>query len=470
MVFSSVVFIFIFLPTTLILYKLASFTKNIRLQNVVLLICSLVFYAWGGLQYFFLLLVLLVINYLCGLWIAGSIHKRLPLIVSLMINIGTLFVFKYFNFFISNLEQLQSQFSGQEVSFGLPQLPLPIGISFFTFQIISYLIDLYRGQIPVQKNILNLMLYVVMFPQLIAGPIVRYTEIETAIHHRETSAFLEKRGLQRFILGLSKKVLLADSLGIFVNIAFAQSSNLNVVWAWLGAICYTLQIYIDFSGYSDMAIGLGQVFGFHFNENFNYPYTSKSIQEFWRRWHISLSSWFRDYVYIPLGGSRCAPWKIYRNLLIVFILTGIWHGAAWQFLIWGLYHGLFLILERLGLGKFLEKLPAVVRHLYTLVVVIIGFVFFRADSLPQATSFILRMFTFNLQEIANIQILSNLSGAFLFFLLLSVIISMPVFVKVKKVRFPAKEAICSLLSLLLLGISICFIVSTAFNPFIYFKF
>lgn len=470
MVFSSAIFIFAFLPATLILYKLASLTTNLKLENAVLLICSVFFYAWGGLLYFFLLIILLLVNYLCGIWIHATDRKRAVLSLSLLINIGTLFVCKYFNFFVSNLEQASSAIVGHEVSFGLPQLPLPIGISFFTFQIMSYLIDLYREKISVQKNLFKLALYITMFPQLIAGPIVRYSDIAAEIDCRQISWENEKAGLQRFILGLSKKVLLADTLGLFVDTAFAQTASLNILWAWLGALCYTLQIYTDFSGYSDMAIGLGQVFGFHFNENFNYPYTATSIRDFWRRWHISLSTWFRDYVYIPLGGSRCDRWKTYRNLLLVFLLTGFWHGAAWQFIVWGLFHGTFLVIERVGFGKVLEKLPRFVQHFYTVVIVIIGFVFFRADTMTQAISYLSCMFSFQMQNFVSSQIMAQLSGAFIFFTMLSIVISMPVFQRLRKVNFPAQNPACFVLYFVLLLIDISFVTSTAFNPFIYFKF
>ena len=266
--------------------------------------------------------------------------------------------------------------TGENISWNLREVALPIGISFFTFQVMSYSIDVYRGEVAVQKSPAKLLLYVMMFPQLIAGPIVRYKEINDEIECRKIKIDQIEQGIKRFIVGFSKKVFLANTMGSLADVAFASIDNLNTLYAWTGAICYSLQIYYDFSAYSDMAIGLGWVFGFHFNENFNYPYISKSIKEFWRRWHISLSSWFRDYVYIPLGGNRKGTGRTYFNLMVVFLLTGIWHGAAWQFLIWGIYHGLFLVLERVGGSIILEKLPGWCRHIYVGLVVIVGWVFF----------------------------------------------------------------------------------------------
>ena len=337
MVFSSAIFLWLFLPITLLVYYLAPR----RLKNFFLLLASLTFYSWGEPKYIFLMMLSIVVNYFLGL-IIDKLNNQLKcciFVVAILFNIGILMVFKYGAFVIENANLV----FGSELR--IPQIALPIGISFYTFQVLSYIIDLYRGEIKVQKNILNLALYITLFPQLIAGPIVRYIDIEKEIEDRAISICGIKEGIYRFIIGLSKKVLIADRVAVISDEAFALVSP-PCTLAWIGIIAYAIQIYYDFSGYSDMAIGLGKMLGFNFNENFNYPYFSKSIKEFWRRWHISLSTWFRDYVYIPLGGSRCGSIRASFNLIIVFFLTGFWHGASWNFIIWGLYYAFFLILER----------------------------------------------------------------------------------------------------------------------------
>ena len=473
MVFSTVSFVFGFLPVVLILYKLAGRfaprAKRVRWQNALLLAASLVFYAWGGVRYLALLVVLIAINWLCGLRMAAGRRPGMALAIGLVADLGVLAVCKYFNFVVQNLEVLAKSLGApQDFTFGLPVIPLPIGISFFTFQIMSYLIDLYRGKVQVQKSPAKLALYVMMFPQLIAGPIVRYADIEREIDERATTPEEEDRGLRRFVMGFAKKVLLANTLAAFADLTFARASQLHPLWAWLGAVCYALHIYMDFSAYSDMAIGLGWIFGFHFNENFNYPYIACSVKEFWRRWHISLSGWFRDYVYIPLGGSRCGAAKTYRNLLIVFFLTGLWHGAAWQFVFWGLFHGFFLVMERLGLGKLLEKLPRALQHAYTLLVVLVGWVFFRADNMAAGVQYLKSMLGLTDGALWDLSILPDLTGELAVFGLAAVVISMPVFPAVRK-RCKS-ETLANLLCLALFFVSLCFMTGAGYNPFIYFRF
>ena len=362
MLFSSIVFLFTFLPAVMILYYLLP----VRFRNVILLLASLVFYAWGEPVYLFLMLLSILFNYFSGLDIARNLQDKRAakrsLVFNLIINLAVLGFFKYEGFVLDTLNGILP------VHISYHALPLPIGISFYTFQILSYIIDVYRGNVKVQTNLPNFALYVTMFPQLIAGPIVQYADVDEQLASREISRTKFGEGSMYFIRGLAKKVLLANTSGmIFTEVSGLAKDNIAVMTAWLGAFAYMFQIYFDFSGYSDMAIGLGKMFGFEFNMNFNYPYVSKSITEFWRRWHISLSSWFRDYVYIPLGGNRVSKIKHIRNLLIVWFLTGLWHGAAWNFVAWGLYYGVILIIEKYLLSPVLDRLPDVVRHIYSIV-------------------------------------------------------------------------------------------------------
>ncbi len=472
MVFSSASFIFVFLPLTLIFYLAAERSGNIRAKNAVLLVCSFIFYAWSGVKYALLLCVSVAVNYALGRMIggdtlqpapvpaagqmsdqaqqaehsraseaiekpasdagcgeggaaaAGSIgrsfdslrgaeasHTRRKLLLTLGVlwNVGILFYYKYLGLFVPSFHVL-----------------MPIGISFFTFQIMSYLFDVYYGTVPAQRSYPRLLLYVMLFPQLIAGPIVRYHDVNVAVGCRRSDACEVHDGLRRFMMGFIKKVFLANHMGLMADAAFGMVPALSTSEAWLGILCYTLQIYLDFSAYSDMAIGLGRVFGFHFLENFNYPYISGTMQEFWRRWHISLSSWFRDYVYIPLGGSRRGPVRTYVNLIIIFLLTGFWHGAAWSFVLWGAYHGLFLILERLGLGRILKKLPALFRHIYTLLAVMCGWVFFRAESIGDAFLYLKCMFAQRIFGLYHIEIAELITNEFLTMLAISLVICVPV--------------------------------------------
>jgi alginate O-acetyltransferase complex protein AlgI len=389
LVFSSLTFLTVFLPLVLTFY----FLLPVWLKNPFLLLCSLFFYAWGEVFFVFAMLASIAFNYGMGLWIAragGALSSRLAVSLAVLGNLFFLGFYKYANFIVANLNDLSIDMGGTPIH--LAEVHLPIGISFFTFQAMSYVIDVRRGEAPVQKNPLNLALYISLFPQLIAGPIVRYHDIARQLVDRRLDIDEIAEGIRRFIIGLAKKVLIANTLSGPADKIFGLGADqLTPAIAWLGVVCYTFQIYFDFSGYSDMAIGLGRMFGFRFLENFEYPYISQSIREFWRRWHISLSSWFRDYLYIPLGGNRGSKARTGLNLLLVFFLCGLWHGASWTFVIWGLYHGVFLVLERTRFGASLATAPRPVRHLYTLLVVIVGWVFFRSETFAQGTAYLAAM-------------------------------------------------------------------------------
>jgi alginate O-acetyltransferase complex protein AlgI len=386
MVFSSAIFLFLFLPVTLGLY----FLLPRRLRNVWLLGTSLVFYGWGEPKFMIVMLASIVLNFLLALWIdrlRGQAGARPALGMAVVLNIGVLVFFKYANFIVDNLNSLLSSVSLSPVI--IPEIGLPIGISFFTFHALSYVIDVYRRQAPAQRNPFDMGLYIALFPQLIAGPIIRYHDIAYQLGQRVVTRAGFAYGVERFIVGLGKKVLIANTLAGPADLIFSiPHDQLTTGVAWFGVLCYSLQIYFDFSGYSDMAIGLGRMFGFRFLENFNYPYVSGSVTEFWHRWHISLSTWFRDYLYIPLGGSRMAPWRVYLNLVTVFFLCGLWHGASWTFVIWGLFHGTFLVLERMGLSALITRWWGPLRHVYVLLVVMVSWVFFRSVTLGEAWGFL----------------------------------------------------------------------------------
>ena len=393
MLFNSITFLWVFLPVLLVLYFTVgrAFPKT---KNYILLVFSLIFYAWGEPKYVLLMIASIVMNYLFGRLIDNarkkkkSKQKTLWLVLDIIFNLGLLGHFKYFNFLVANVNNI---FGANTLTIG--EIALPIGISFYTFQVMSYVIDLYRGEIKVQKSLTKLALYVSFFPQLIAGPIVKYHDIDRALSSRKETTEKFAYGIKRFVLGLSKKVLIADVMASVVDAVFVaeKATSLTQSVAWLGAICYAIQIFFDFSGYSDMAIGLGSMFGFKFMENFNLPYISGSITEFWRRWHISLSTWFKEYIYIPLGGNRKGKVRTYINLWVVFLVTGIWHGAAWVFVVWGIFHGFFIFIERLGLKKLLDRMH-VLNHVYTLLIVLIGWVLFRSSSLSYAKHYIKVMF------------------------------------------------------------------------------
>lgn len=368
-----------------IVFILHSVSPNLKIKNSLLLLASLLFYAYGEPSYILLMLISVLFNYIFALLIA-KYQKKVFLVLAVIINLGLLGVFKYTGFLLTSIN------SALNIALPVPNIPLPIGISFFTFQALSYVIDVYRKDVPAQKNYAKLLLYISFFPQLIAGPIVRYKDIAREIDERHTDMKSTAFGLRRFIVGLGKKVLISNSMAVVADFTFElNSEDLNVLSAWVGALAYLMQIYFDFSGYSDMAIGLGRMFGFHFKENFNHPYIASTVQDFWRRWHISLSSFFRDYVYIPLGGNRKSKVRTVLNKIIVFFLTGLWHGANWTFIVWGLFHGFFLLLEEF-IPK-IKKLPKFILHIYTIVTVTVGFVIFRADTLCYAISFIIKMFS-----------------------------------------------------------------------------
>lgn len=480
MVFSSMTFLWVFLPILLAVYFLA----QDKLRNYVLLVASLIFYAWGEPKYIVLMLASIVVNYIFGLLIAKfsleknvrgghSWQQKVLLFVDIAINLGLLAHFKYFNFFIDSVNNIFG-----EGTMAVRNIALPIGISFYTFQIMSYIIDLYRGEIKVQKNIAKLALYISLFPQLIAGPIVKYHDVDQELSKRTVTVEKFSYGVRRFVYGLGKKVIIANIMAQVADMIFgADITTINASVAWLGAIAYMIQIFFDFSGYSDMAIGLGAMFGFTFMENFNLPYISGSITEFWRRWHISLSTWFKEYLYIPLGGNRKGKTRTYINLWIVFLATGIWHGAAWNFVFWGLYHGFFIFIERLGLKKWLDKRKTI-NHVYTLFVVLIGWVFFRADGLANGLKYIKAMFAPGKQLVANIVAILN-SRTFVVMLIGILLcgIAQVAIVRLKKnkkfdniwskrvVRFGEPVLLVSIMV-----VSIAMLVSSTYNPFIYFRF
>lgn len=394
MLFSSPVFLTIFLPVTLFFY----FSLNLR--NVILLLMSLAFYAWGGPTLVLLLAFVIVANYFFGLAIdraAGTPAAKIRLIAGVVLNLGLLILFKYLGFMLTALNEVAESIGVPVLP--VPEIPLPLGLSFFTFQAISYLVDIYRGETRAEPSLINLAVFKSFFPQLIAGPIVRYGEISGELARRPVNTDDLGAGVERFVIGLAKKVLIADTLAIPADMVWGfEPGLLDMPIAWVGIVCFCLQIYFDFSGYTDMAIGLGRMFGFHFPENFNHPYAALSLREFWHRWHMTLSRWFRDYLYIPLGGNRGGAVRTGINLFVVFGLCGLWHGANWTFLIWGLWHGAFLILERTAFGRLIERLPTIVRRLYLLLTVLVGWVFFRAPSLDYALSYLEAMFGGRLGE------------------------------------------------------------------------
>ena len=462
MSFSSCIFIFLFLPALFALY-FAIPERFREARNNILLLFSLMFYAWGEPVFVFVMLLSIAVNYVCGR--VAVKRPRLGVTLASVIGLGLLVYYKYTGLLLSSANSVFG------LSLSVPEIVLPIGISFFTFQGLSYVIDVARGDAPVQKNPLHVALYVSLFPQLIAGPIVRYQTVAAEIVQRHESLDEAAEGVRRFMIGLGKKMLLANTMGQIADRAFGLSAG-ELTWdiAWLGALAYTFQIYFDFSGYSDMAIGLGRVLGFHFLENFNYPYISRSITEFWRRWHISLSTWFRDYVYIPLGGNRCSKGRWMFNLLAVWVLTGIWHGAAWNFMLWGLYFGVLLLLEKLVLGRLLEHLPQVVRWVYAFVLVVLGWVLFRAESLGQVVWYVQAMFT-------PVQGLNRLT---LYCLheysveLLAACIGCIPFATWLRQKEQQKGGILTLganvWALAVFGLSVVWLISSSFNPFIYFRF
>lgn len=473
MVFSSSLFLLYFLPFLLIGYYLS---PN-KLKNYVLLIASLFFYAWGAPKFVFAIIGSIVFDFILAKQIHASegIKRKVFLFISVCANLGLLLYFKYSNFFIDNVNEILTGFEIREMHW--VEVALPIGISFFTFHELSYIIDVYRRVKPPLNNIADYALYILLFPQLIAGPIIRFNEISDQIQERGKQITVDNCliGLFRFVIGLSKKVLIANVLGIEADRIFSLPENeLTTSLAWVGSLAYTFQIYFDFSGYSDMAIGIARMLGFVFPENFNNPYISQSITEFWRRWHITLSRWMRDYLYIPLGGNRVSPSRLYFNLWIVFLLSGFWHGAQWTFIIWGAYHGFFLVIERLFLLKLTTRIGKVPRIIFTFLIVVISWVFFRADSYTHAILFIKKMFAFEFQKIDK-----HLFSDFWTMLIIATFISFITLFKfgekMEKILYGPKinlasSSLLTTISILFLIICVSSITSSGFNPFIYFRF
>lgn len=489
MIFSSLEFVCVFLPVVLVLY---SMIPSLRMKNGLLIIASLLFYAYGEPVYVLLMIGSVAVNYIFARLIAAGRCKKAFLFISVIFNLGVLAVFKYTGFIVTSINDALS------VEIHVPEIALPIGISFFTFQALSYVIDVYRGDTAVQKNFFKVLLYISFFPQLIAGPIIKYHDISKALSDRKQSFEAVSFGMRRFIFGLAKKVLIANAVGEAADMLFgAELSHINFISAWLAAIAYMLQIYYDFSGYSDMAIGLGQMFGFQFAENFRYPYAAASIKDFWRRWHISLSTWFKEYLYIPLGGNRKGKVRTSLNKLIVFFMTGLWHGASWTFVVWGLYHGLFLLIEDwFRLSKANEasvstniktvgvkrKLFRILGHIYSLLVVCIGFVIFRSENMQQAFSMIGRMFgTGGFSDGSRSLMWQMLTPYFIIMLIAGILFAAPIPALARWInaRFisSGNMKMRSFLSAILYAVSMLMLVwcmlrlsGNTYNPFIYFRF
>ncbi|MCQ2530598.1 MAG: MBOAT family protein [Lachnospiraceae bacterium] len=469
MIFSSLFFICVFLPVTLILY----YVVPKKFKNLILLIMSLIFYAWGEPVYILLMMFSIVFNYLSARSIAYYIDenkkalKIIAFIFNIIINLGLLCFFKYYGFAVENINGLF------HTALQIRSIALPVGISFYTFQTLSYVIDVYKGNVPVQKNIINFGAYISMFPQLIAGPIVRYADIETQLNNRELSLDMISEGAAWFIIGMAKKVLLANNVGMLFDTIFATSPDRAVLSTWIGIIAYTFQIYFDFSGYSDMAIGLGKMLGFEFVQNFDYPYISRSATEFWRRWHISLGTWFREYVYIPLGGNRVGPLKHIRNIMIVWLLTGFWHGAAWCFILWGLYYGILLLLEKYIWGKGLAKLPKFIQHIYTIIIFIIGWLIFTSTDLSSLGGNFLSMFGLTGNSFIDASTLFYLRNNIIL-LVICGICSTPVvtklFTKIASRKGIGFQIIGVVVYAAIFILSIAYLVNATYNPFLYFRF
>ncbi len=485
MLFSSATFLMAFLPITLLLYfSVTKRLKNsIRIKNLILLISSLIFYGWGEPKYILVMIGSMIFNYILAILIGESaknnsakspnknLVSKMLLSVCILGNLGLLGFFKYTDFVIRTVNGLGG------LNLGLLNIALPIGISFYTFQTMSYVIDVYKGKVGVQKDFVIFAAYVALFPQLIAGPIVRYSDVEIQLGSRVSSEEKIDEGIRRFVIGLGKKVILANQVAVvweYILKYISQEGQVSLMTAWLGAICFTFQIYFDFSGYSDMAIGLGKIFGFDYLENFNYPYISGSITEFWRRWHISLSSWFKEYVYIPLGGNKKGLLRQILNIGIVWALTGLWHGASWNFVLWGLYYGLILIIEKSFLLKFLEK-HKVIGHIYTIILIVTGWVLFALDDLSQVINYLGLMFNVNNPLIDEIFIYYG--NTRLWLIIACIIGATPI---IKKLSFSVEENLCKkpilfsfISTLVFLGIflvSLSFLVIGSYNPFLYFRF
>ena len=465
MLFTSISFLYYFLPALIIIY----FITPKKYKNIILLIASLLFYFYGEPKYVFLMILEIIIAYIGAILIDKYKNQsKNILIITLFIHVFLLIIFKYTDFIIQTINDISN------ANIKLLNIALPIGISFYTFQIISYIIDVYNGKVKVQRNIIKLATYVSLFPQLVAGPIVRYQTVEKELDNRVHSFNNFAYGIRRFSVGLAKKVLIANALGELCSKTFLADEK-TIVFFWIFGISYMLQLYFDFSAYSDMAIGLGRIFGFHFPENFNYPYISKSITEFWRRWHISLSTWFKDYVYIPLGGNREGKYKQIRNILIVWLLTGIWHGANWTFLIWGLLFGIILIIEKIWLNKFMEILPSFIRRIYVLFIVMILFIIFNSDNMSVALTNIKGLFGMNGEAFVNDYTLHYLKS-YLPVLIIALLGSTP-FIKILIDKLRKNKYVNNIINILepilivvILVVVTSYLIDNSYNPFLYFRF
>jgi alginate O-acetyltransferase complex protein AlgI len=485
MVFSSPIFLFLFLPVVLA----GCLLPSLRLRNFWLLFFSILFYAWGEVGFVGLMLGSTVINYFLGRWVeneSDQTRRRWAVGIAIALNLALLAIFKYTNFAVHNLNVLLSLLGAKPVA--VKDVRLPIGISFFTFHAISYIMDIHRRKWASAKNPADVALYIFFFPQLIAGPILRWSAIAPQIANRQQSSDRLAQGIRRFVQGLAKKVLIANAVAQPADVIFTWSANWNdltLATAWVGAICYMLQIYFDFSGYSDMAIGLGKMFGFEFMENFNSPYIAQSIRDFWRRWHISLSSWFRDYLYIPLGGNRCSEQRNQLNLVIVFLLCGLWHGASWTFVVWGLYHGAFIVLEHGRFGRILERSAKPLRHLYALLVVLVGWIFFRAPTVFAALSYLNNMAGIKLSKDAAQTLTGAMNHQSAFALIIGLLLATPVcswletWAAGKMENWPERWSLAAravgagfqfVTVLALLILSAVWLAGGTYNPFIYFRF
>ncbi len=466
MVFSSTIFLCVYLPLVLLGYYICP-KKG---KNLFLLIVSLIFYAWGEPKYVFLMIFSILVNYVFGLLMdkhrENKKRLKLLLVISVIIDLGLLSVFKYTDFIITNINSVFG------AGFDLLNIALPIGISFYTFQAMSYTIDVYRDNVRVQRNLIDFGMYITMFPQLIAGPIVRYSDVQDQLAERNVTTADFSEGIMRFVVGLGKKVLLANQMGAVWTQIYALGGDISALMAWTGAAAYTFQIYFDFSGYSDMAIGLGRMFGFKFPENFRYPYESVSITDFWRRWHITLSTWFKEYLYIPLGGNRRGLARQALNLLIVWTLTGFWHGAGWNFVMWGLYYFAILFIEKLFLLKALDKLPRLFRHAYALLLIVIGWVIFASDDVSVMLPYLSSMFGAN-GALGGMDVYTLLTRAALMVICCVASTELPrrLFVTAAgKMNEKAAFTVKSVLTLTLLALSVVFLIGDSYNPFLYFRF
>lgn len=465
MVFSSIVFLYIFLPIMLLIY----FIVPKKLKNLIMIIASFIFFAWGEIRYIPIMLLLAIMDFICGnkinkYW-ENKNKKRIYLWVDVGINLLILFFFKYADFIISSINGITG------LNIPLLNIPLPIGVSFNTFQSLSYIIDVYRGTVKCEKSFYNYLTYTTLFPQIIAGPIVRYETVDEELVDKKISLDNFSLGMKRFLIGLGKKVLIANNVGAMWNVIETGGySEMTVLLSWIGIVSFALQIYFDFSGYSDMAIGLAKIFGMDFDENFNSPYISKSITEFWRRWHITLGSWFRDYIYIPLGGNRKGLQKQIRNILIVWALTGAWHGASWNFVLWGIYFGVILIIEKIFMLKILQKVPKIFSHIYAILLILIGWVIFAFEDLSQVGSYIITMFGLGGTKLINSESLYYLKN-YIIIIIIGIICSAPLNKIFKsKLNSKAINVISSVCYILILILSTASLVNNSFNPFLYFRF